>query len=39
MASEEIGAATGASDVKCAWGDEKNDDEEVADNGRTANGI
>lgn len=39
MASEEIGAATGAADVKCARGNEKNNDEEVADDSRTADGI
>jgi hypothetical protein len=39
MTSEEIGTATWAANVECAWGDEENYDEEVADNGRTADGV
>lgn len=39
MPPEEVCAATRAADVERARGDEKNDDEDIADNGCAADGI
>lgn len=39
MAAEEIGAATRAADVECSRCDEEDDDQEIANDSRAADGI
>jgi hypothetical protein len=39
MASEEIGATARSTYVECSWGNEKDNNKEVADDGRASDSI